>query len=74
MIRLGASWKKVLRTAWSVRLAALSGLLSALELIAPYFAFAMCLLPGETNSARGWCGGQAISRNIYTFLSCRRCR
>ena len=41
MIRLGTSWKKVLRTAWSVRLAALSGLLSALELIAPYFAFAM---------------------------------
>ena len=41
MIRLGTSWKKVLRTAWSVRLAVLSGLLSALELIAPYFAFAM---------------------------------
>ena len=41
MMKLGASWKRVLRTAWSVRLAALSGLLSALELIAPYFAFAM---------------------------------
>ena len=41
MIKFGASWKNVLRTAWSVRLAALSGLLSALELVAPYFAFAM---------------------------------
>ena len=40
-MKLGPDWKTVLRRAWSVRLAALAGLLSALELLTPYFAFAV---------------------------------
>lgn len=41
MIRLGHDWKHVARKAWSVRLAALAGLLTAVELALPLFAIDM---------------------------------
>lgn len=37
--KLGKSWRKVLKRAWSVRLLAAAALLSALEAILPLFEF-----------------------------------
>ena len=38
---LNPEWKKILKKAWSVRLAVIAGLLSALEVILPLYADAV---------------------------------